>query len=83
MEIKDFTFPSSSIDDLFSTPKPIKKASASKVRIASSSELVGFTRVASDTLVHISQKDFWHLGKDDNGYYIERLVDDTDGPVNG
>ena len=50
-------------------------------RVASLRDLVGFTRTASDTLIHKSTQDFWSLQKgDDGGYYISRLVEGT-GPV--
>jgi hypothetical protein len=46
-------------------------------------DLIGFSRVAEDTLIHLSQQDFWKLGQDNDGYFIERLVDDSGGPVKG
>ena len=44
-------------------------------------EGAGFQFVANDKLVRISQKDFWRLGEDENGPFIERLVSDDEGPV--
>lgn len=85
-KIEDLRFSSSSIDDFFTTKPVVRKASVAplgKVRIANAHQLAGFQFVAEDQLVHLSQQDFWHLGKDDKGYYIERLVDDDNGPVQG
>lgn len=78
----DLSFASSSIDCFFAsdTPKP-RVASSGKLRVHSMRDLVGFNRVASDTLVHVSQKDFWRIGQDDEGHFIERLVSDDTGPV--
>jgi hypothetical protein len=51
--------------------------------IASLADLAGFTRVASDTLVHKSTQDFWSLRKGDGDtYVIERLIDNS-SPVEG
>lgn len=74
---------SSSIDSFFEPKTEIKPriASSGKIRVASARDLAGFTRVSSDTLVHVSQKDFWKIGKDDEGHFIERLVDDGTGPI--
>lgn len=81
MDYSDLRFSSSSIDDFF---KPqTRAASTGRMRVAGLSELSGFQFVADDKLVRISQQDFWKLGQDDDGYFIERLVDDTAGPVSG
>lgn len=56
--------------------------SGKKVRIASVSDLRGFQTVSSNKLVHLSNQDFWKLGQDEEGYFIERLVDSND-PVKG
>lgn len=84
-KIEDLRFSSSSIDDFFTSKPVVRKASSpqGRVRIANAHQLAGFQLVAEDQLVHLSQKDFWHLGKDDQGFYIERLVDDDGGPVQG
>jgi hypothetical protein len=82
LRIEDLRFSSSSIDDFYSPP--VRRASAgSRVRVSSASELSGFVRVANDKLVHLSQQDFWKLGKDSEGFYIEKLVDDGAGPIEG
>ena len=85
-KIEDFRFTSSSIDDFYSPPVAKHHvASAARVRIASASDLKGFVRVASNKLVHISQQDFWKLAKDSETgeYYLERLADDSEGPIKG
>lgn len=66
--------PSSGIDDFFLPKKE-------KVRIASSGDLQNFLFLSSNKLVHLAQQDFWHLGYDEEGFFIERLVDDQEGPV--
>jgi len=83
-KIEDLRVSSSSIDDFFSGPKPVKRIAntqTGRVRIGSLHQLAGFQLVAEDTLVRLSQKDFWKLGKDDEGFFVERLVDDDSGPV--
>lgn len=84
LEIEDVRFSSSAIDDFFAGPPAPRTASRpGKIRLSSLRQLVGFRHVASDTLVHLSQQDFWQLGEDDEGHFIERLVSDDDGPVRG
>lgn len=84
VKIEDLRFSSSSVDDFFATDRPKPRTAASgKVRIGGLHHLAGFRVVAEDTLVHISQQDFWKLGQDKEGYFIERLVDDGEGPVKG
>lgn len=80
LKIEDIRFSSSSIDDFFG-PKPEPRIASGKVRIAGLHRLAGFEMISDDKLVRISQKDFWRLGHDDEGYFIERLVNDDDGPV--
>jgi len=81
LKIEDVRFSSSSIDDFFSDLKPAKRIASSRVRVAGLHQLAGFEMVSDDKLVRLSQKDFWRLGQDDEGYFIERLVDDDKGPV--
>ena len=81
-KIEDFSFSPSSIDDFYAPPK--KKDSSYKIKVASLNELNGFVRIASDTLIHVAQKDFWRLAQDENGeYVIERMADDQEGPIKG
>lgn len=82
-KIEDLRFSSSAIDDFFVTDRPKTHIANGKVRIASLHTLSGFQVLSSDTLIRTSQQDFWKLGQDQEGYFIERLVDDGDGPVKG
>lgn len=72
-----------SVDSFFASTKKDKQASSQKVRVASASALSGFTFVGKNTLVHTSQQDFWKLGQDSEGFYVEKMVDDNNGPVEG
>ena len=82
-KIEDFRCSSSSIDAFFDPQPVLHVANVGKVRIGGLMDLAGFSHVADDTLIHLSQQDFWKLGQDNDGYYIERLVDDSTGPVKG
>jgi hypothetical protein len=81
--IEDLRFSSSSIDDFFKSPEPRVHTSSTvgKVRVSGLHELAGFSFIAEDKLVRTSKQDFWQLGQDDDGYFIERLVSDDDGPI--
>lgn len=83
MKIEDLRYSSSAIDAFFNPAPPPRVAASGKMRIGNLQELVGFSHVSSDTLVHLSQQDFWQLGKDQEGFFIERLVDDSMHPVKG
>jgi hypothetical protein len=83
IEITDMRFSSSSIDEAFKDHSRTASRSSNKIRVASVNDLHGFAKVAGNNLVRISENDFWKLGTDDEGYFIERLVDDTDGPIKG
>ena len=79
---EDIRFSSSSIDDFFAERVPAPRiASTGKVRIANLHQLAGFSLVAEDTLVRVSKNDFWKIGQDEEGSYIERLVNDDVGPI--
>lgn len=78
-KIEDIRFSSSAVDDFLSPPA--RTAGSGKIRIASLQRLAGFQLVADDKLVHLSRQDFWQLGEDEDGYFIERLVSDDDGPI--
>jgi len=88
-DITDLRYSSSSFDDFFApkaAPAPsVRSASSGPVRhrVANLRQLAGFHLADSDTLVRVSQNDFWKLGQDGEGYFIERLVSDDDGPVKG
>jgi hypothetical protein len=89
--IEDLRFTSSSIDEFFHERRfrptvaasPAPAASPLRIRVASLQQLAGYSLVAEDRLVRLSQQDFWKLGQDDEGLFIERLVDDDSGPVKG
>jgi hypothetical protein len=81
LKIEDIRFSSSAIDDFFADPAPRTASKSNKIRISSLHQLADFRRISSDTLVHLSQQDFWKLGQDEEGHFIERLVSDDDGPV--
>ena len=92
IKIEDIRFSSSSIDEFF-RPGPrvahnsgspdanIKEKLIGKIRISDLNQLAGFEFVSDDQLIRLSKQDFWKLGNDNDGPYIERLVDDTDGPI--
>ncbi len=84
-KIEDFRFSSSLVEDFITPqPKPAPKTASvapQRIRVASVHQLAGFQLIAEDQLIRLSQKDFWKLGKDEKGHYIERLVDDEAGPV--
>ena len=82
-KIDDLRFSSSSIDDFFNSTPKMKTASTGRIRVANLTQLAGFHVIAGDQLVHLSQQDFWKLGQDGEGYFIERLVDDGVGPIKG
>lgn len=84
IKIEDIRFSSSSIDEFFRPNSRIANNSQSyvgRIRIADINQLAGFEFVSDDQLIRLSKQDFWKLGKDNEGPYIERLVDDTDGPI--
>ncbi len=87
-KVEDIRFSMSSIDESFwksdkpkEASKPVQKVASGRIRVASAGQLAGFHFISSDQLVRLSQKDFWQLGQDSDGYYIERLVSDDEGPV--
>ena len=84
-KIEDLRFSSSSIDDFFADRPASREhtATTGRIRVASVHQLAGFRIVAEDTLVRVSQQDFWRLGQDADGSFIERLVCDEEGPVKG
>jgi hypothetical protein len=81
IKIEDIRFSSSAVDDFFhprtASESPSTQAGAGKIRIAGLHQLAGFEPIADDKLVRLSKMDFWRLGEDDDGPFIERLVDDT------
>ena len=81
LRIEDVRFSSSSIDDFFSDLKPMARTASGRVRISGLHQLAGFEVLSEDKLVRVSQKDFWRLGQDDEGDFLERRVSDDEGPV--
>lgn len=51
-------------------------------RVSSLGDLSDFMKDGSD-LVHRATKDIWTFKKDDGGYVIERVFDDTGAPLKG
>lgn len=82
-KIEDIRFSSSSVDDFFKDRRPRRIAAYGRLHIASLHQLAGFSLVAEDKLIRLSQQDFWKIGQDEDGFFIERLVDDDTGPVIG
>ena len=83
-KLEDFRTSSSSIDDFFTKNNSrIHIASTGKIRVGSlrQIEMSGFRFISSDKLIRISKKDFWRLGEDQDGPFIERLVSDDEGPI--
>lgn len=79
-KFEDFRVSSSSVDD-FIGDSSVRTAGSGKIRVAGLHQLAGFQLIADNTLVHLSRQDFWQLGEDDDGYFIERLVSDDEGPI--
>ncbi len=63
-----------------------QKAAAAKaparMKVGSLAQLQGFTRTASDQLVHKSTQDLWSIKRDGGEFVIERLFQDGP-PVKG
>lgn len=71
-------------DSPLSGNRKARKAATKKVfKVHKLSDLKGFTRVANtNTLVRVSEQDFWTLRQaEDGSYEIERLVDEDGNPV--
>ena len=63
-------------DPFLGAAKVAGQKKVTHIRVASLRDLVGFTRVSNDLLVHKSDQDFWRITKDaDGSHIIERLVD--------
>jgi hypothetical protein len=81
IKIENLRLSLSSVDEPVELFSPQVRTSSSRVRIAGVHQLAGFEVVGNDKLIRVSKQDFWKLGEDDEGYYIERLVEDDKGPV--
>jgi hypothetical protein len=75
----------SGIDALFETePQLVTPSNPNRLRVASIRDLSPFTRVASDMLVHKSNRDLWAMKQDaDGSYFIERMYNDNGQPLKG
>jgi hypothetical protein len=54
-----------------------------RIKVGSLHDLNGFVRASADTLVHKSTNDLWALRQEGEGYFIERLFNDTGSPLKG
>lgn len=54
-----------------------------RVKVASLSQLNGFTRVSAETLINKSTNDLWAIRKDGDSFLIERLFQDDGSPLKG
>ena len=75
----------SGLDALFQREAQILSPHAKgRTKVASLRDLSPFIRLASDTLIHRSNRDLWSLRKEADGtFFIERLFDDTGKPLKG
>lgn len=65
-------------------PKAVPEVKTAGTKVTSLTQLNGFIRTASDTLVHRSSQDLWSLQMGDDGAYtIERKFDGAGGPIKG
>lgn len=64
-------------------PVPQTKKASVRRKVGSISDLNGFIRASSDTLVHKSTNDLWALRQEGEGYFIERLFNDDGAPLKG
>ena len=71
--------------EIVTPPGQPKQASEKpkRVKVGSLSQLQGFVRTSSDTLVHKSTNDLWTLKKDGDAFFIERLFTDSGTPLKG
>jgi hypothetical protein len=62
----------------------IKRTASRRVKVGSLTQLNGFERVSSETLIHTSTRDLWAIQKEDDGeFYIARLFNDDGNPQKG
>ena len=54
-----------------------------RTKVASLSQLSGFTRVAADTLINRATNDLWAIRKEGEDFFIERLFQDDGNPLKG
>lgn len=74
----------SGLDSLFEREKHIiSPHKTGRTKLASLKDMEGFIRLSADTLIHKSDRDLWSLKKEGDGFYVERLFDDTGEPLKG
>lgn len=54
-----------------------------RVKVGSLSQLDGFQRLSSDTLINKSTQDLWSIQSDGQDFFIERLFHDDGTPLKG
>ena len=59
------------------------RTASKRVKVAALSQLKGFRRVATDTLINKATQDLWAIRKDGDEFFIERLFDDSGSPLKG
>lgn len=52
-----------------------------RVKVGSLTQLKGFERISSETLVQKSTKDLWTIKREGTDFYIERLFEDNGDPL--
>ena len=79
-DFKDFQVSGSTGMDAAFEPE----RTANRIRVASLTDLKGFTRVAKDTLINTSARDLWSIKPGSNGtFVIERMFEDNGEPIKG
>lgn len=74
----------SGLDDFLSGQKvaSLSDLVENRIKVSSMADLVNFSRISEDTLVHKAKKDLWRISESEDGVYIERLFDpNTDEPL--
>lgn len=61
----------------------VQKTASGRKKVASLTDLNGFTRASAETLVHKSTNELWALRQNGKDYYIERLFNDNGTPLKG
>ena len=63
-------------------PVMVTPTKSARMRVASIQDLIPFTRISSETLIHKSERDLWSISRDaTGGLYIERQFDDSGAPL--
>ncbi len=76
--------PSSGLDALFRREPQLVTPAKSRVRVASLSQLEGFQRLSTETLIHKSDRDLWSVNREaDGSLVIERMFSDDGTPLKG